>query len=150
MRQLRRWRPALIWLIVVVGAGAVLIWQGAGGSIWALAMLLPLAWLLSPLAFPGTVTDAAAQARATAESGLVRIYVRPGNLFCILLRWRLRALARQAVWVDFWADPAAAKRVRDLNEGEELGPVVLVDDQVKRNPPAPWVAQRLVKFTAEA
>lgn len=144
MRSVRSWVPAAAWLTLLVGLGVVLVTQGAGDSLWALAILLPLVWLASPLVYPQRVTHAEAKARAAADDHLVRIYVRPGALFCVILRWRLQRLAREALWVDIWADAEAERLVRRLGKGAELIPVVIVGDRTRHNPPHTWVAHQLL------
>lgn len=143
MTTLRRWVPALTWAVLLIGLGILLVWRGAEESLWAPAMLLPMVWLASPLAFPRIISHAEAAERAEAEPGTVRIFVRPGSLFCVWLRWKLHGLAREVLWIDVWADDEAAVQVRELGCGELLVPVVMVDDVTRHNPPADWVAHHV-------
>lgn len=143
MRTLRRFAPALGWLVLIGAMGALMVWQDADDSLWALAMLLPFVWLASPFAFPNRTAHAEAERLAAADPRVVRAFVRPGSLWCVVLRWRLRALARQVHWVDIWADPAARELVRELGRGEPLVPVVIAGERARHNPPPHWIAQHL-------
>ena len=92
----------------------------------------------SPLIFPRSPGDAAGRALA-AERGVPLIYWRAGCTFCIRLRFALGGAGRRAVWVNIHRDPAAAARVRSVNDGDETVPTVFVGDSAHTNPPPSWV-----------
>jgi len=96
----------------------------------------------SPLIFPRSPGDAAGRALA-AERGVPLIYWRAGCTFCIRLRFALGGAGRRAVWVNIHRDPAAAARVRSVNDGDETVPTVFVGDSAHTNPPPSWVRDRL-------
>ncbi len=74
-----------------------------------------------------------AQARAGLDAGHAVVLWKPTCLYCERL---LRAVGAdpRVTWVNVWADPAANRAVRDLNDGNELTPTALVGDAVLRNP----------------
>jgi glutaredoxin len=94
------------------------------------------------LIFPRSPGDEAGRALA-AERGVPLIYWRAGCTFCIRLRFALGPAGRRAVWVNIHRDPAAAARVRSVNDGNETVPTVFVGDQAHTNPPPAWVRQEL-------
>ena len=75
--------------------------------------------------------DAVLAAMDTAGHAVV--LWKPICLYCERL---LRAVGAdpRVTWVNVWADPAANRAVRDLNDGNELTPTALVGDAVLRNP----------------
>ena len=46
----------------------------------------------------------------------------------------LGAKAKDAVWVDVWADPDASAYVRSVNDGNEVVPTVVIDGVPHTNP----------------
>ena len=89
--------------------------------------------LVSPRAFPRSVTDAAARA-----DGRPIVYWRPGCPFCIRLRAGLGRDARRLQWVDIWSDPAGAASVRDVTGGDETVPTVVAAGTSYVNPAPAW------------
>jgi mycoredoxin len=83
------------------------------------------------------VTHWAAQDRHVRD-GVPIIYIRPISLDCFVLRLVLGRRAKKAVWVDIWADDEAAAFVRDLNDGREVVPTVILStgDAVSKPDPA--------------
>lgn len=74
-----------------------------------------------------------AEAAAVAQRG-VWVYHRAGCPFCLRLTLGLGRRARDARWVDIWADPEAAAYVRSVNAGNETVPTVVVDGVPRTNP----------------
>ncbi|MGZ5398825.1 MAG: glutaredoxin domain-containing protein [Nocardioides sp.] len=74
-----------------------------------------------------------AEAVAVAHRG-VWVYHRAGCPFCLRLTLGLGRRARDARWVDIWADPDAAAYVRSVNDGNETVPTVVVDGVARTNP----------------
>lgn len=108
-----------------------------------LTAVLALVVLLTPIAFPRSPGDE--QGRALAErNGVPLIYWRPGCSFCIRLRLSLGLAGRRAVWVNIRRDPAAAARVRSVNDGNETVPTVFVGGEHRTNPSPSWVREQLV------
>jgi mycoredoxin len=152
MRQHRRvgaWLSAAFVAAIGVIEGLVFAFQGRP---WSAAVtcvvLLLIAWVLSPAAFPRSSTRARSDGRHDAEGddlsqrGVV-VYWRPGCMFCIRLRWSLGRLARRAEWVDIWADSGAAAYVRGVNGGNETVPTVVVDGTPHTNPEVALVRRAL-------
>jgi glutaredoxin len=69
-----------------------------------------------------------------AEAGRVVVHWRKGCPFCTRLRLMLGAKAKDAVWVDVWADPDASAYVRSVNDGNEVVPTVVIDGVPHTNP----------------
>lgn len=106
------------------------------------AAAVVLVALLTPVAFPRSPGDE--QGRASAEArGVPLIYWRPGCSFCLRLRLGLGLAGRRAVWVNIRRDPAAAARVRSVNDGNETVPTVFVGSEHRTNPAPSWVRDRL-------
>jgi mycoredoxin len=76
-----------------------------------------------------------AEAAAVAHQG-VWVYHRAGCPFCLRLTLGLGRRAREARWVDIWADPDAAAYLRSVNDGNETVPTVVVDGTGFVNPSA--------------
>jgi glutaredoxin len=111
------------------------------------ALLLVVAVLyllvtLTPVAFPRSPGDAAGRADAEAR-GVPLIYWRPGCMYCVRMRFALAGAGRRAVWVDIRRDPAAAARVRQVNDGDETVPTVFVGAEHRTNPAPRWVRERI-------
>ncbi|MEV7332057.1 glutaredoxin domain-containing protein [Micromonospora sp. NPDC093244] len=112
----------------------------AGGV--ELLIILALALLLSPWAFPRSVSVVDAQ-RASAADGRPVVYWRPGCRYCLQLRFSLGRLARRAHWVDIWHDPAGAAAVRAVAGGNETVPTVVLGGQAFVNPDRSWLREQL-------
>ncbi|MDF1602635.1 glutaredoxin domain-containing protein [Nocardioides sp. YIM 152315] len=97
---------------------------------------------VTPVAFPRSPGDAAGRAAAEAR-GVPIVYWRPGCTFCVRMRLALGRSGGRAVWVNIHRDPAAAARVRSVNDGNETVPTVFVGDEHRTNPPPSWVRERL-------
>ncbi|MFB7463650.1 glutaredoxin domain-containing protein [Streptomyces sp. NPDC056224] len=57
------------------------------------------------------------------------VYWRPGCLYCIKLRTRLRLARIPYRKVNIWRDPDAAAFVRSVADGNETVPTVVVGDR---------------------
>ncbi|MDE9366351.1 glutaredoxin domain-containing protein [Luteipulveratus sp. YIM 133132] len=75
----------------------------------------------------------------------VTIYWRPGCGFCASLRAALGPDAGRAQWRNIWEDPEAAATVRDLNDGNELVPTVVIDGVGYSNPDPALVHEALLE-----
>ncbi|HHV19977.1 MAG TPA: hypothetical protein GXZ30_00310 [Propionibacterium sp.] len=140
-RFLRRWgiSLALLALIALYVALKVAL-QESEGLVWA-GILLPAAFVFSPLMFP---RPRATRAQALAAPDRVAIYFKPGDFFCIRLRLALGGIARKALWIDAIADPEAEEWMREVNRGDLLTPTVVIGEELKRNPDPHWVGRHLL------
>jgi len=66
----------------------------------------------------------------------VRLYWRPGCLYCTRLRGRLRQIGLPVTEINIWDDESAAATVRSVADGNETVPVVLIGDVALVNPGA--------------
>jgi glutaredoxin-like protein len=71
---------------------------------------------------------------STSQSSLVRVFWRPGCLYCTSLRHGLRATGLPFEEINIWADRGAAGLVRTAANGNETVPTVLVGDHALVNP----------------
>jgi mycoredoxin len=117
----------------LVLGGAELIagapWTGLG----LLLFFLVAGLVVSPRAFPRSVSDEAARETSGFE-GRPIVYWRPGCPYCIRLRTRLGRDARHLLWVDIWADPEGAASVREVTGGDETVPTVVAGPRAFINP----------------
>ena len=121
-------------LVVDLGAGQPLI-----GFVLA-AVMLVLAWALSPLFFPRSAElDVAEQAAREEQAPL--IFWKAGCTYCVWMRAALGRAGHQASWIDVQADAAAAGLVRAVNDGNLTTPTVLFGDRTRTNPSPRWVRQ---------
>jgi mycoredoxin len=67
--------------------------------------------------------------------GVVRIYWRPGCIFCQRLRLALWFRRLPAEWINIWRNPDDAAFVRSVAGGNETVPTVVIDGQAFVNPP---------------
>src|SRR5690606_31884692 len=72
-------------------------------------------------------------AQAASENG-VAIYWRPGCPFCAALRARIGKYADRAAWVNIWEAPEGAAFVREVNQGNETVPTVVINGEALPNP----------------
>jgi mycoredoxin len=139
----RRWGLAgLVAVLGVLLAGR----QLAAGSLLLAAVYVVafgvVAVLVSPRAFPRSVTDASARA-SSALDGRPIVYWRPGCPYCVRLRTTLGRDAGRLHWVDIWNDPAGAATVRGVTGGDETVPTVVAADRSYVNP-APALVRGLL------
>ncbi|WP_250291267.1 glutaredoxin domain-containing protein [Streptomyces atroolivaceus] len=113
-----------------------------GAGVAFLLLFVLLAGLNSPLAFPRSTGAAEAQ-RRSAVDGRPIVYWRAGCTYCLRLRLRLGRSARRMHWVDIWRDPAGAAVVREVNDGNETVPTVVVAGRPYVNPDPRWVRAQL-------
>lgn len=140
--MMRRWQPSILLGATGVLGGVLLAVDGSLISAAAFfAAFAVLAVLVSPRAFPRSVTDAEARA-AQAVDGRPVIYWRPGCPFCLRLRGSLARRAGRYHWVDIWSDPDGAARVRSVADGNETVPTVVTVDRSYVNP-APHLVRGL-------
>src|SRR5690349_21401930 len=126
----RRWQPTTFLVAVGVLGG---IWIGSLPGLAFFLVLVVAAAIVSPRAFPRSVTDAEARA-AQATDGRPIIYWRPGCPFCLRLRGSLARQAGRYHWVDIWSDPAGAASVRAVADGNETVPTVVTPSESFVNP----------------
>ncbi|WP_250028395.1 glutaredoxin domain-containing protein [Paractinoplanes maris] len=136
--MVRRWQQSII-LVAVGVLGGVLI--GSLPGVVFFVVLAAIAALVSPPAFPRSVTDAEARA-AQAADGRPIIYWRPGCPFCLRLRGSLARQAGRYHWVDIWSDPEGAATVRSVAGGNETVPTVVAVGASLVNP-SPQVVRNL-------
>lgn len=128
-------------LAVVLGGWALL----DGSLLLAIVYFVAFgvfAVLVSPRAFPRSVTDASARA-SSALDGRPIVYWRPGCPYCVRLRTTLGRDAARLHWVDIWNDPAGAATVRGVTGGDETVPTVVAADRSFVNP-APALVRGLL------
>ena len=131
---MRRWTQSIVLIATGVVAGAVMIANGSTAfGLVMIAVLVLFGVLVSPPAFPRSVTDAAARS-AQAADGRPIIYWRPGCPFCLRMRTVLARESGRYHWVDIWSDPDAAASVRAVADGNETVPTVVTPGQSYVNP----------------
>ncbi|MBL7256858.1 glutaredoxin domain-containing protein [Paractinoplanes lichenicola] len=139
---MRRWTPAVILIAAGLVGGVPMIVSGSVvGGVLVLAAFVLFGVLISPPAFPRSVTDADARA-AQATDGRPIIYWRPGCPYCLRMRTVLARKAGRYHWVDIWSDPAAAASVRAVADGNETVPTVVTPERSYVNP-SPRLVQNL-------
>lgn len=55
----------------------------------------------------------------------VRVYWRPGCIYCLRLRLALLRHRHRIAWINIWKDPEAAKFVASKQEGNETVPTIV-------------------------
>ncbi|WP_432557988.1 hypothetical protein [Granulicoccus sp. GXG6511] len=146
-RLLRRWGVALALVALVILYVALKVaQQESDGIVWA-GVLLPAAFVFSPLMFP---RPRATRADALAAPDRVAIYYKPADFFCIRTRLALGSIAKKALWIDAIADPEAEAWVREVNRGDLLAPTVVIGEELKRNPDPHWIGRHLLPPEAES
>ncbi|MDY7087517.1 MAG: glutaredoxin domain-containing protein [Actinomycetota bacterium] len=131
---MRRWTSSAILIAAGLLGGIPMIADGSVvGGVAVLAAFVLFGVLVSPPAFPRSVTDAEARA-AQAVDGRPIVYWRPGCPYCLRLRSSLARRAGRYHWVDIWKDPAAAASVRAVADGNETVPTVITVDSSYVNP----------------
>lgn len=93
---------------------------------------------------PRITSVSAADGERAAADGKVVVYWRKGCPFCKRLQLVLGRRAKDAVWVDIWADPDAAAYVRRVNDGNESVPTVVIAGEPHTNPPPRLVKQAVL------
>lgn len=81
----------------------------------------------------------------TIAAAPVVIFWRPWCPYCQRLRGRLGPAGRGALWVNIWRDRDAAARVRQINEGNETVPTVLIGGEPHTNPDPDLVRRALTR-----
>ena len=123
------------WMVVGAVALALGVFHAVRGSWWTAAVTVlvlgVVAWWMSP--WRGSPAPAS-HAEVVAGSPAVVVYWRPGCTFCERLRRSLGPVGRGAAWVDIWRDPDAAAFVREVNDGNETVPTVVLDGVPHTNP----------------
>ena len=144
---MRRWGSFVV--MAICGVVLAVVQFAVGQPAWGVAMLVffaVAALIVSPRAFPRSVTAAEALSRSAAD-GRAIVYWRPGCPFCIRLRTSLGRRATKLHWVDIWSDPEGAAAVRAITGGDETVPTVVagVDSWVN---PAPAKVRELARSAA--
>jgi glutaredoxin-like protein len=136
----RLWIVLLALVVVVVGAS---LWQGDWifAGVYALGGLA-LVWWTAPWRGGRTTTHQEVLAMPESERPVV-IYWRPGCGFCQRLKTHLGQDGERATWVNIWQDEQAAAFVREVNEGNETVPTVVIDGVPHTNPSPAVVLERL-------
>ncbi|MFJ7336264.1 glutaredoxin domain-containing protein [Streptomyces sp. NPDC101116] len=139
----RMWIPPVLLVLCGSLLATGLISAGSPGTAAALLVVfLLLAAVNSPLVFPRSI-DALEARRRSAVDGRPVVFWRPGCAYCLRLRIRLGHSARRLHWVDVWRDPAGSAAVREVNDGDETVPTVVVDGRPHTNPDPSWVRAQL-------
>ncbi len=134
---------------------ATLLLSGAASAILAapaVALLTAGAYLCSPLHRRAGASHWEAQQRLVA-AGVPVVYWRPGCPYCVRMRLALSraGLARDVSWVDVWSDAEGAAYVRDLNDGSETVPtVILPDGSAVTNPPPQGLVEAISRAATAA
>ena len=132
--MMRRWGLSIAMFVVALVAGATELASGSvGAGVGLFVLFAVLGVLVSPRAFPKSVTDAEARA-LSATDGRPIVYWRPGCPFCMRLRASVGRDARRLHWVDIWADPEGAASVRAVADGNETVPTVIAGGEAMVNP----------------
>ncbi|WNM34950.1 glutaredoxin domain-containing protein [Streptomyces sp. Li-HN-5-11] len=139
----RAWLFPVLFLLCGSAVATELFFQGSPGTAAGfLLVFVLLAAVNSPLIFPRSISAQEARRRSTVDGRPV-VYWRPGCTYCLRLRVRLGHRARQLHWVDIWRDPAGAALVREVNDGNETVPTVVVAGRPHTNPDPAWVREQL-------
>src|SRR5256885_7310574 len=110
----RRWGSALVMAGCGLAVGGASIVSGSVVSgLGLMVFFLVAAVLVSPWAFPRSVTDESAGV-ASETDGRPIVYWRPGCPYCMRLRAPLCRDGRPPPWVANWAAPARAAFVRQV------------------------------------
>jgi mycoredoxin len=133
----------LIFVCGLLVAASQIASDSPGSGVVLAIAFCALAALMSPLAFPRSITAAEAQQRST-DDGRAIIYWRPGCQYCIRLRLKLGGVARRAYWVNIWTDPEAAAAVRAITGGNETVPTVVHAGHPQVNPDPAVLRQELL------
>ncbi|MGV8874703.1 MAG: glutaredoxin domain-containing protein [Rhodococcus sp. (in: high G+C Gram-positive bacteria)] len=139
MRNGKQWVGAA--LAAVAGFTLVTFGNIASSIVVMVLVVVFLLALTTPVLFPRSLSDDASQVLAT-EKSLPQIYWRPGCIFCLRLRVMLLLRAKKAVWTSIAKDPAAAARVRSVNDGNETVPTVFTRSEHRTNPSPSWVVEQ--------
>src|SRR5689334_22574347 len=100
--MMRRWGLSIVMFVLALIVGATELASGSVGAGVGLFLLFAIvAVLVSPRAFPKSVTDAEARSRSAAD-GQPIVYWRPGCPFCMRLRASIGRDAHRLHWVDIW------------------------------------------------
>lgn len=134
------------WVLLALGGlvlGTLLVLDGQPvlGGLVGLGMLAA-AWWNRPRRGGESLRHEEVLLMPESEREVV-VYWRPGCGYCARLRRTLGELGRRARWVDIWSDEEAAAFVRDVNEGNETVPTVVIDGTAHTNPDPRMVAERL-------
>ncbi|MCZ4520552.1 glutaredoxin domain-containing protein [Rhodococcus ruber] len=140
-------RNAKLWGIAALGsvAGFALVNFGniASSIVVMVLVVVFLLVLTTPVLYPRSLSDDASRALA-AEKSVPLVYWRPGCIFCLRLRVALLLRGKKAVWTSIRQDPAAAARVRSVNDGNETVPTVFAASEHRINPNPSWVLTQFV------
>jgi mycoredoxin len=140
-------RNAKQWAIAALAAGAGFALVNFGNIASSIVVMVLVAVFLlvltTPVLYPSSLSDDASRTQAT-ERSVPLIYWRPGCIFCLRLRLALLLRGKKAVWTSIRQDPAAAARVRSVNDGNETVPTVFAGSEHRTNPDPSWVLAQFV------
>jgi glutaredoxin len=141
--MMRRWQGTIVMLVCALLVGGTTAASGSVGAGVALFLFFVLlAAVVSPRAFPRSLTDAEAREQSAAD-GRPIVYWRPGCSYCMRMRAMLGREATRAYWVDIWSDPEGAATVRAATGGPETVPTVVFQGEATVNPDPLRVRQML-------
>ncbi len=141
MRNAKQW--AIAALAAVAGFALVNFGNIASSIVVMVLVVVFLLVLTTPVLYPSSLSDDASRTQAT-ERSVPLIYWRPGCIFCLRLRLALLLRGKKAVWTSIRQDPAAAARVRSVNDGNETVPTVFAGSEHRTNPDPSWVLAQFV------
>lgn len=139
--------PTYLVLGLIAVTAALLAYQtgrdagpmaGVGVGLAGLALL---GWLGRKFLRRGRHTDWASAQTKIAADHAVALW-KPGCIYCERLQNELGEDQR-VTWVNVYEDQAANGRIRELNDGNEYTPTVIIGRNVLRNPSADEVREAL-------
>ncbi|QII05175.1 hypothetical protein BH93_07095 [Rhodococcoides fascians A25f] len=136
MRNAKQWGIAA--LAAVAGFALVNFGNIASSIVVIVLAVVFLLVLTTPVLYPRSLSDDASRVLA-AQNSVPLVYWRPGCIFCLRLRVALLLRGKKAVWTSIREDPAAAARVRSVNDGNETVPTVFAASEHRTNPNPSWV-----------
>lgn len=141
MRNAKQW---IIAALAAVAGFALVNFGNIASSIVVMVLAVVFVLVLTtPVLYPRSSSDDASRNEATQNS-VPLVYWRPGCIFCLRLRLALLLRGKKAVWTSIRQDPAAAARVRSVNDGNETVPTVFVGSEHRTNPNPSWVLAQFV------
>ncbi|MDV8021842.1 glutaredoxin domain-containing protein [Rhodococcus sp. IEGM 1330] len=152
MRNAKQWVIAA--LAAVAGFALVNFGNIASSIVVMVLAVVFLLVLMTPVLYPSSLSDIGSGACGTTrpdasrnqatERSVPLVYWRPGCIFCLRLRVALLLRGKKAVWTSIRQDPAAAARVRSVNDGNETVPTVFAGSEHRTNPNPSWVLAQFV------
>lgn len=124
------------WIVVAglgIVMGVLIARESVIGGVAVALFLLAMAYWISPRQGGRSVRQSELGS-LPAERRRVVIYWRPGCSYCARLKRALGPDRERATWVNIWQDAEAAAFVRDVNDGDEIVPTVVINGEPHTNP----------------